>query len=1058
MNSEFTIKSKESFYMNAFDKNKESELITELNSIINATIINKQSDLTELLTTDDKKLNVPSDNIVGEIGDSVQFEVIESSKNKLNLKQINNKKEFEVSKNKKNNQNKQLFKKSDLIEQPKDFNEIIKDTIEEKQKLSSIKRKLSYCTNNVNSSAIAQLTAEGISVSKVDLTTLTNSIKNVKENQDLNFSTNEIDENTSKEDNKTKIVKALKRNDMPTTKNNVDNLDLLLEKSNDLKNLNNDQIISILKNNNTLTIQNIYKDKFSSYKEEPIANFNQNWDNISKEVEKFLLKNNLNTSNDLEISKFLIKFDLPVTTENIEKTDFLTNINSKLNYDYILNMGIKNIIEDKNIYDINIHETNSFLSQNSLQINYDKIINKLPLIKSTEVDYLIKNNIPITINNLLKNENKQIGKIKLNEEDYLKSITAQRQLLEVQLKLTTEASKNLTKSNIKIDTIPIKDALDILKSLENEKYKNSLITMGEIPTETKMKDMENIFTKVSTFNILYNNVFADAIDEKVDFNIDSIDKSIKFAKLQENYEIFETVANPKYGDSFSKVKSEFSPLLESLGLPDTDQNIKSASILSKNNIDVTEDNINEIKLIDSKIENIYNRLHPNVVSSMFKDGLNPSKMHVDDLLDYVSKFEETYGNNIGDKISSYILTIDEGKTQSKEQREAMISVYRMMNTIQKNNSVGLGLMLKNEPELTLENMLQSAKLYSYSKNNKNIDFKLDNEFGMLNDVDNSKTILSTITKYSEKVKYEYNKLLTEEFINNAQPLNFSELLNTNTNTLSNNLENIVSELKNISDKNKNMLNKLQIENEMQQINSLLETSPNIISWLETNSISSNIKNIDNMKELNKNPFILSDFLNEIKELYPTINIEDLVPSTDLKEIKNGISSSEILENLNEEIDSKIKSYITDENIKIENLKNMLLFQEKINSSSSNDFKLPIKLNDSISSLNVHILNTAINSNDYEIFMNLNTKNLGNIEFKINALNNSYLVTISGENDEITKQLENNKSDLMEILQNTNVNLNDVIIKFDIKNEIPSSLNESIPINFNYTESNFKAIV
>ena len=47
---------------------------------------------------------------------------------------------------------------------------------------------------------------------------------------------------------------------------------------------------------------------------------------------------------------------------------------------------------------------------------------------------------------------------------------------------------------------------------------------------------------------------------------------------------------------------------------------------------------------------------------------------------------------------------------------------------------------------------------------------------------------------------------------------------------------------------------------------------------------------------------------------------------------------------------------------------------------------------------------------------------------------------------------------MEILQNTNVNLNDVIIKFDIKNEIPSSLNESIPINFNYTESNFKAIV
>ena len=367
-------------------------------------------------------------------------------------------------------------------------------------------------------------------------------------------------------------------------------------------------------------------------------------------------------------------------------------------------------------------------------------------------------------------------------------------------------------------------------------------------------------------------------------------------------------------------------------------------------------------------------------------------------------------------------------------------------------------MLKNEPELTLENMLQSAKLYSYSKNNKNIDFKLDNEFGMLNDVDNSKTILSTITKYSEKVKYEYNKLLTEEFINNAQPLNFSELLNTNTNTLSNNLENIVSELKNISDKNKNMLNKLQIENEMQQINSLLETSPNIISWLETNSISSNIKNIDNMKELNKNPFILSDFLNEIKELYPTINIEDLVPSTDLKEIKNGISSSEILENLNEEIDSKIKSYITDENIKIENLKNMLLFQEKINSSSSNDFKLPIKLNDSISSLNVHILNTAINSNDYEIFMNLNTKNLGNIEFKINALNNSYLVTISGENDEITKQLENNKSDLMEILQNTNVNLNDVIIKFDIKNEIPSSLNESIPINFNYTESNFKAIV
>jgi len=188
-----------------------------------------------------------------------------------------------------------------------------------------------------------------------------------------------------------------------------------------------------------------------------------------------------------------------------------------------------------------------------------------------------------------------------------------------------------------------------------------------------------------------------------------MDKSIRPSKstprnrVLTQLETYATVPNPKYGDSFRKVKGQIPGLLTSLGLQASPADIRAASILSRNGIDINADNLSSAKELDGKLAAISGGLHPQIAVSLITEGQNPLEMPLDDLRQYI----DGYGGTFGTAYSSSDV-LDSIKNIEPIIRSAIISLYKAIRIILRYEGATLGYALKRGSTKTLGALLSAA--------------------------------------------------------------------------------------------------------------------------------------------------------------------------------------------------------------------------------------------------------------------------------------------------------------------------------------------------------------
>lgn len=1011
-------------------------LALELNSIIEATIVKNDNQMLQLIS-DKFKFELPAGQVIGEVGDDVKFKIINNTKDSLLLKQVIDKKqEFSKAVNREIKSLKELFKESNFIPESESLKELIEQQNESSNVMSNIRNKIMYSSNNLNKNAISELVSQGISLEKIDLSMLTTTIQELKaSDKDFIDTGNLTDEG---------IDKALRDNGLPNTSSNINALENLQNKVKYISDVSDIAISNIIKQDTDLTVKNIYTGIFTAG-EKNISNTNFNPEEFKEEIGNYLSENDIElTEKNVSYSKFLFSEDLPITKENIIKVDLLKNINNYINEELILNNGALNIKNNSSVLDVNIFNLikgNSVVSEDL----YTETISNLPTITEENVNYLINKNIPITLSNFNKNINNYLN----IQEETQQIINTKKTLLEIQMKLTYEASQRLYKNNIDINVMPIEAALDTLKEQERLYYETNIKIVEDIPNESKVESMVDVFNKIGRFNLLTNNVYGDILLNKVDFSIDGIDNSYNYAKARDGYEVFQTVVSPKYGDAFYKVKPLFKEFLENMDIEITDKNIKAAIILSKNDIDITEENLLKIKLIDVKIENVYDRLHPIIVANMIKSGLNPAKMHIDEVIKYIDNHDDILGNNLRDKIASYILELDDSKTLNKGDREAIIAVYKMLNSIVKNDSVALGVMLKNGFNMTLGNMLDSYK--NYKRNDLN--YNIDDDFGMLDTIVGNEDTIKSILSENEKTqsKLEYDTLLFKNLIRKSDPKTLWEIVQ-NTDNFNMHIEDLLEEINIFNEKlTEDNLNK-NINNYIDKVQTMLKTSPSFIATLESLNIKPSVNNVISLLNLKRNLFYVDNVLNEINiSNNDKLNIQ----STDLEYMKENKLPIDILENLAQQIEDYMDDNLEDVDINtLTSVQNTLDIQKMITKNSNNvEFLLPIKMKNKISSLYVYMVNNEVNTDDFKMYMSLNTNNFGVVDVIIDVVLEKTNIKVLSENKEYSHKLENNQEFLKNILKDSNYNVDNLV--FSYKQD--SIENDSILLMNNFENSNINII-
>lgn len=1006
-----------SVYVNkTYDKSYTNKKTTStLSAIINNS---KDNNSYNLKFEDNTSLNVDKALISGNVGDKINVRVEEKNGVKSFISQILDSSDSSII---------DMLEKSTNSEVRDDLNYFsflnengLEATAENAKTLRDIKAYINSIISSGGEASVAKLMAMGIDIGNISIDALSRLVYEANtanldalSNKEENFS-EFLSKNPeiSSDERKTEIAKALFEQGLPINDSNISKMENLLDKAENLPSLNDSEIISFLKQNNSVSIDNIYKAKYNN-SEKVAGELNEKvWLELKAQVEGIFERDDIEpTKENFEAAKALIENEIAVNGENINKISFLKN--PKVSQECLLKLASQALAQGQELNLTDMTDLGSEgLNIEEIASNYSETMKYINFADEYDIQRVIDDNKEINLKNIVEeaknNENNRKAEIEPSKE----AVTAKRQLLEIQLKLTSESAARLCQKGIDINTEPLKEAINQLKAVENELYSKSLENAGadvnakslEILTQSinKVNSLSIFMNESSNYSLIFNKATAPTINE-----ISNVATNNILATL----DTFATAPSQKFGDSYSQVKGQLEDVLNQNDIVVTEENLRAAEILSRNGIDITEENILKIKITDTKINTIYDKLHPMTVANMLKEGINPLEISIDEVLSYINLYSDNYEQENRDKIAEYIIQADENKALSQEERSAVTAIYKALSYISKNNSKDLGAAVFAENSSTIGDILEIAKAVKKAK--KGVDKSIDNESelklsrerenGIKNTIENAIKISSDNL---EKLKDEYTVLLQERLVALSAPTQLLEFIKGkgSEEIFKTTLEELYYGLKKISEANEDsFISKEKIQELATQIQNMEKGGADIVAWLNENNIPLTLNNINNVAKLLKDAFANGKEFEELQEslaqesdlFQNTFGYDDVISAVDkaeevVEEMENSIYDLEDLSKIN-----LILKQCTA-------VKNSLSFKHSLNDNSENYYQIPIRLkNNKIADLNMYVLNSNNNDNSFQGFLNLETNNLGVIQgyISVNAGNvNVHMTTENAENE------------------------------------------------------------
>lgn len=1019
-------------------------------------------------------INVSKDKIVGNIDDVVYFKVED---NKNTLKQIINQENENFTYEKAINNTSFINKRSlDNITEINKSQQYYKKFLDKNNQPSvkesilytnKVKSNLSHLSNTITEKDLHKFENTGINPKNIDVATFSDylndslgidksddntldkkTLKEIKEEKEksmkMDLNMNGVDEEAS-----FRFDDILSNIGLLSTDKNISTLKNVKDKIESIENIDKDTALNIIKKGDKATIEDLYTSKYTRFSNKENINI-ENIDNIDSQIENILKQNNIEINDEnMSIAKDFIKNEIDISSENIEKYKKLENIKESLNIKDILEKCAKNILKNENVLNVEI------FSNENIAKNYESYKEILPNILPEHIQSLIDDKIKVNLKNILSNyENINTNNVNVTQE----AISEKLNLYKIQLKLTTEAMYSLYDKGINIDTKPLKEVVTYLEEIEQEKYKKYLELNEVDSTQDNIQTIKNVVSTIQNIypNVVYNK-FKDIIGKKVDFSLSGINKSLKAQNIIDDFENFKTMPNRAFGDSINKLKDDFKNLLIDNGFEPNEVNLKALKILSVNNMDFTEENMLNVKLLDSKIDYLANNLHPLTVAKMLKDSFNPMDKNINDVIDYINN--NSFGQTSREKIAEQILDIDKENKLSKEERDAIVAVYRMLNMVQKGDSVSIGNLLKTEKNVTLSNLLQASKISE--KNRKNIDFdkKVDDNTGESEKVTSDKNITNSIQSGIDKANEEYNRFILGKVLNFTNPDKISKLDNNIS------IENLLEKLK---DSNRQTISKQTKEDLVKEIRNLENINNDTIGYLIKNNIPITINNIQVMENVIKEKLKLSkdidDFKTELENRGITFG-ESIFNIDDNKNIskQETIHTVEELKQENEEVFDDIINLNDLDDIKYmiiknKNVKSNIGFIQDSNNIKNGIYTLPMKLsNGKVTDLNMYILNdNALNDKNLNLYLNFENIYNNSVQAYVKVSNKGTLADVILKSNHNAKEYE---KDILNILNKFDIYPDNITYSIDNEKDLHKEEDIiDIQEKFKDLESNFNTII
>lgn len=338
------------------------------------------------------------------------------------------------------------------------------------------------------------------------------------------------------------------------------------------------------------------------------------------------------------------------------------------------------------------------------------------------VDVITAKNLPLTLRNIFAMQNE------LPDRELPLNVHGRRLLEEIRLSMTVEANIRLLRSGFQIETAPLEELVGKLKKAE-ESYATALtgqMDTGEAKEKASLyKETLDVLRgiKSSPADIIVRVSKTNTLREVYDYGAD---QKHAYEKAGKSYETMMTEPRKDMGDSIQKAFRNVDDILESMNLELSGANRRAVRILGYNSVEITAENIEQVKEKDDLLGSVIDQMKPGRVLNMIRDGVNPLVMSLEELHTYLSSQTDPAGEM--ESYSRFLYKLEKQKDISEEERSAYIGIYRLIHQVEKADDAAVGALWQMGAEFTLGNLLSALRSTKRGK----MDYSVDDRFGGVN--------------------------------------------------------------------------------------------------------------------------------------------------------------------------------------------------------------------------------------------------------------------------------------------------------------------------------------
>lgn len=327
------------------------------------------------------------------------------------------------------------------------------------------------------------------------------------------------------------------------------------------------------------------------------------------------------------------------------------------------------------------------------------------------------------------------------------SIHTLRCLEQIRLKLTFESAYVLEKNGIDVNTQELSKLVEELEKLEQtsvqpvqEKPDDDGIGMGNssngVSTHGEGGDYRKFMYDLGALKTAPCAAIGDAVGRneelgKQDTSLADIEAAAvrvqkKYDDAGEAYETMSTQIRPDLGDKLSvAVSASTDNVLRELELDDTEENRRAVRILAYNSMEITRERIEKVKEVDGAVNNLFDRLTPDIALELLQDGSDVMNMSITQLSEEVESRKQDKENVSTQKFSEFLYELDRKGSISAEDREQYMALYTIINKLTKDDGKAAGQLVNQQLDATIGNLVTSYMIENKGHNNSKLTYYKD---------------------------------------------------------------------------------------------------------------------------------------------------------------------------------------------------------------------------------------------------------------------------------------------------------------------------------------------